>query len=146
MAERGNRSGRSRSGVSVTEAVIAIMLVASVLAVVYPAVTQSRYTVRRGRDYYVAASLCLATIEQARKQEYVLLPRMAESRRLVNDHGNYDSTGRFRRTIIVRVDTPAAGLTEVAVDMEIRDRRNGLFLDASEHMASLFTTYLKMRE
>jgi type II secretory pathway pseudopilin PulG len=145
MIETRNRSTVGRSGISVIEAVIAVMIVAMMLAAAYPAVTQAQYTVRRGRDHYLATALCLATIEQARKQEFTLLPRMAESQRLINEQGNYDGAGNFRRTIIVRPATPVEGLTEVSVDVEIRDRRTGLFRGETEHMASLFTTYLKVR-
>jgi hypothetical protein len=121
------------------------MIVATMLGAVYPAIMQSQHTVRRGRDHYVAAALCLAIIEQARKQDYVLLPKMVESQRQINDQGNYDRDGGFRRTVAVRPNTPSAGLTEVAVTIEIRDRRNGVFMGETERMSSLYTTYLKVR-
>jgi type II secretory pathway pseudopilin PulG len=144
-AEQGKRRSGGRSGISVVETVVAVMIVLMVLAVAMPLVTRLHFTVRRGRDHYVAVSLALATLELARKQDYELLPRMAELRRVVNDQGNYDSAGWFRRTVAVRTDTPSAGLTEVAVDIEIRDRRSGEFRGETEHAASLYTTYLKLR-
>lgn len=136
--------GRTR-GSFLIEAVIAVMMVATILAAMYPAIIQAKYSVRRSRDHYVATSICLATIEQARKHDYALLSKMAEAQRLVNDQGSYDSFGKFRRTVTVRTNTPAPGLTEVAVDVEVCDRRTGVFLGGREHMAMLYTTYLTIR-
>jgi len=145
MEETGYLPAGTRRGISIVEMVVAVAIVVVFLAVAYPVITRSHFLVRRGRDHYLAVAIGLASIEMARKQDYPLLPRLAESQRLVNDQGNYDGAGRFRRTITVRPDTPVRGVTEVVVDIDIRDRRSGQFLGETEHVALLYTTYLKVR-
>lgn len=139
---RGQMKKGGMRGVSVVEVLVALTLVAILLAGIYPLITQSHFSMRRGRDHYLAVSIGLATLEMARKHDYSLLPRMAEAQRLINDQGNYDSGGRFRRTIIVRPNTPLAGLTEMEVRIDIRDRRSGAFEGAAETLSMLYTTYL----
>ncbi len=137
----GCSQNAGRRGFGVAETVIALMIVAIGLASAMPLVIQAGYAVRRGRDHYVATTIALATLERARNLDVGLLPLLAETRRLVDDQGIPTEAGHFRRSVAVVASTPAQGLTQVTVTVEIMNRRRGGFCGEQQRVAMAYTTY-----
>ena len=130
-----------RTGTGLIETLIALMIVAIGLASAYPLVTQAGFAVRRGRDHYVATTIALATLEGARNVSRTQLPQLARSNVRVDDQGTEDADGRFRRTVTVQPDVPAAGLTLVTAVVEIIDHRRGGFHGEMQRVSMAFTDY-----
>lgn len=135
---------KARSGFSLTESVIALVIVALVLAGSYPLMTSTTRKLYQARDHYVATTICLAQIERARDMPYDQLHSALsnDSQVRVNETGSTDPTGRFRRTTTVMVNSPDSGLTLVTVTTEMMNRRTGLFSGEIESMSYIFTSYL----
>jgi len=104
-------------------------------------VTQAGYGVRRGRDHYVATTIALASLEGARKLSRAQLPELARENVRVDEQGTEDTDGRFRRTVTVQPDVPAAGLTQVTAIVEITDRMRGGFRGELQQVSMVFTDY-----
>ena len=103
--------------------------------------TQAGYGVRRGRDHYVATTIALASLEGARKLSRAQLPELARENVRVDEQGTEDTDGRFRRTVTVQPDVPAAGLTQVTAIVEITDRMRGGFRGELQQVSMVFTDY-----
>jgi type II secretory pathway pseudopilin PulG len=130
-----------RGGFGTVETMIALMVVAIGLASASPVITQASHAIRLGRDHYVATTIALATLEQARNLDVGLLPLLATTQRVVNDQGTPTSNGRFRRSVAVLPNVPSAGMTQVTVTVEIADRRHGGFLGAKQNTSMAYTSY-----
>jgi prepilin-type N-terminal cleavage/methylation domain-containing protein len=126
---------RLRHGMTLTEVVIATFLILLVMTSAYALI------IRSARRHYVAISLAKNRLERARNFLYNDLKLMAETNMTVNDNGNPDPDGRFRRTTDVNTNY-APGLTEVTVNVMIRNPHTGLFTPDHETIQTLFTEYL----
>ena len=133
---------RLRRGMTLTEVVISTAIILIVLASSYVLVVRAAELSRSARRHYIAISLAKNRIERARNFLYDDLKLMAESDLTVNDNGNPDPNGRFRRTTNVNTNF-AAGLTEVIVTVKIRNPHTGLFTPDNESIRTLFTEYLE---
>ena len=106
-------------GVSVVELMIAMALLMLIMMAVLPLVDQMMSRFQMARDHYVAASLAQGQIERARGASYFDLVSFQKPGTAVDDKGNVDPNGRFRRTTTVDKDSPSAGLTHMTVKMQI---------------------------
>lgn len=132
---------RLRRGMTLTEVVVATFLILLVMTSAYSLIIRSSELSRSARRHYIALSLAKNRLERARNFLYSDLKLMAETDLTVNDNGNPDPNGRFRRT--TSVDTNyAAGLTEMIVTVKIRNPHTGLFTTDNETIRTLFTEYL----
>ena len=116
---------RLKRGMTLTEVVIATALILTVMASSYVLIIQSAELSRSARRHYIAISLAKNRLERARNFLYNDLKLMAESDLTVNDNGNPDPAGRFRRTTVVDTNYAATqglsgDLTEVIVTVKIR--------------------------
>ena len=142
------RTGRRfKRGMTLTEVVIATGLILTVMASSYVLIIQSAELSRSARRHYIAISLAKNRLERARNFLYNDLKLMAETDLTVNDNGNPDPAGRFRRTTVVDTNYAAAHglsgyLTEVTVTVKIRNPHTGLFTPDNETIRTLFTEYL----
>jgi hypothetical protein len=132
---------RLRHGMTLTEVVVATFLILLVLSSSYVLIIKSSELSRSSRRHYIAISVAKNRLERARNFLYNDLKLMAETNLTVNDNGNPDPDGRFRRTTIVNTNY-APGLTEVTVDVKIRNPHTGLFTPDHEMIQTLFTEYL----
>ena len=126
---------------TLTEVVIASFLILLVMTSSYSLIIKSSELSRSARRHYVAISLAKNRLERARNFLYNDLKLMAETDLNVNDNGNPDPEGRFRRTTTVNTNY-APGLTEVIVTVKIRNPHTGLFTPDNETIRTLFTEYL----
>ena len=147
-------------GMTVVELMVAMALLVMILAAAFPMVDQMMSRFQMARDHYVAASLCQGRIERARGVPYSNLELFRETDAQVDDYGNAATpAGRFRRTTVVTVNTPATNMTlmRVRTDICICSRwgwrkvfhpvKSGnltcRFTDEHEEMSFLFTEYLE---
>ena len=147
-------------GMTVVELMVAMALLVMILAAAFPTVDQMMSRFQMARDHYVAASLCQGRIERARGVPYSNLELFRETDAQVDDYGNAATPdGRFRRTTVVTVNTPATNMTlmRVRTDICICSRwgwrkvfhpvKSGKFIcrftDECEEMSFLFTEYLE---
>ncbi|MBM4163350.1 MAG: hypothetical protein FJ222_02765 [Lentisphaerae bacterium] len=130
-----------RAGFGTIETMIALMVVLIGLASASPVITQASHAIRLGRDHYVATTIALATLEQARNLDVGLLPLLAVTGRVVNDQGLPTADGHFRRSVVVQQNVPSAGMTQVTVTVEIADRRRGGFIGAQQNTMMAYTSY-----
>ena len=126
---------------TLTEVVIASFLILLVMTSSYSLIIKSSELSRSARSHYIAISLAKNRLERARNFLYNDLKLMAETDLNVNDNGNPDPEGRFRRTTTVNTNY-APGLTEVIVTVKIRNPHTGLFTPDNETIRTLFTEYL----
>lgn len=66
-------------------------------------------------DYYNATCLARNRIQRAKSVDFSSLSLIAESNKAIDAFGNYDSVGRFSRTVIV--SNLAADKTEIVVQI-----------------------------
>jgi hypothetical protein len=126
---------------TLTEVVIATFLILLVMTSSYSLIVKSAELSRSARRHYIAISIAKNRLERARNFLYNDLKLMAETDLNVNDNGNPDPNGRFRRTTTVNTNF-APGLTEVTIVVKIRNPHTGLFTPDNETIRSLFTEYL----
>jgi type II secretory pathway pseudopilin PulG len=146
-----------KHGITVLEMTIGIGILALIFSAAFPLVDAMISRFQMARDHYVAASLCQGRIERARGVPYSDIASMAENGVTIDDFGNTHPDGRFRRTTVVRPDTPTAGLTTMMVRTQIcicsrrgwrkafhpvkTGKRICEFTDECEQMSFIFTEY-----
>ena len=139
---------RLRRGMTITEVVVATFLILGVMTSSYLLIIKSSELSRSARRHYIAISLAKNRLERARNFLYDDLKLMAETDLTVDDNGNPDPKGWFRRTTSVDTNYAAAhgmasALTEVIVTVKIRNPHTGLFTPDNESIRTLFTEYLQ---
>jgi len=148
-----------KRGMTVLDLTVATGVLAVVMSAAFPLVDAMVSRFQMARDHYVAATLCQGRVERARGVPYSDIALMAEKGSTVDDFGNALPLGRFRRTTVVRRDTPSAGLTTMTVRTQIcicsrwgwrkhfHPLRTGAhickFTEESEQMSFIFTEYKK---
>lgn len=133
--------GSAKSGFTLTEAVISMVLLAMVITGSYAVVTQSSAMILAARNHYVAINIARARFERIRNFAYDQLTTLAETNLVVDDSGNASPNGFFRRTTTIQTNYQP-GLTKIEVRTDIRDTRTLLFMSENESVACLFTEYL----
>lgn len=130
-----------KSGFTLMEAIISIVLLAIVIAGSYSLVLRSANSIYSARNHYLAVNISKARIERARNFAYSELYLLGESQVLVDDCGNPLTDGPYRRSTTVNTNYQV-GLTSIAVTTEIRDLKTKTFKNDSETVTGLFTEYL----
>lgn len=133
---------RMRHGMTLVEVVVSTFLIVMVMSGAYLLIIQSSELSRSSRRHYIAISLAKNRLERARNFLYNDLKLMAETDLTVNDNGNPDPDGRFRRTTTVNTNYSET-LTEVIVTVKIRNPHTGLFTPDNETIRTLLTEYLE---
>lgn len=153
-------NGSRRTGMTVLELLVAMGVFAVIMTAAFPLVDQMMGRFQMARDHYVAASICQGRVEHARTALYAALNLLEEADMRVDDYGNVsEPNGRFRRTTTVTVDAPVAGMTTLAVKVDIcicsrwgwrkhmHPLRTGSwvcrFTEEHEEMSAYFTEYKK---
>jgi prepilin-type N-terminal cleavage/methylation domain-containing protein len=130
-----------KSGFSVVEVVVTLVLMAMVMGGAYLVISRAAELSRAARNHYVAATLCKNRLERARNFDYQDLHLMAETDLVVDDNGAPSSKGFFARTTTINTNI-APGLTEVKVTVKVKNKKTGGFGPGKEELSTLFTEYL----
>lgn len=134
---------RCKSGFSIMESVISMMLLAIVLTGSYSLIVRSASAIRSARNHYIAVNISKARVERARNFAYNELYLLGESLVVVDESGNPISGGSYRRTTTVNTNYQP-NLTQITVETEVRDRLSNTFKGESESVSGLFTEYITL--
>jgi prepilin-type N-terminal cleavage/methylation domain-containing protein len=138
MTKNSQRS-RKRRGFTLIEALIGIMIMAMVMGGAYALMVQAMQMSRKARDHYVAINICKNRLERARNFQYSDLRFLSENTLVVDENGNPNTAGNYRRTTTVNTNY-SANLTQMTVTCQIRDYRSGTW-GPVETVSSLYTKY-----
>ena len=145
---------------SILEMTFASAIFMMVIVSVIPLIDGMVGRFQMARDHYVATSICQSRIERARMTPFNDLRLFTEATNnpsYLNDVGEVDPNGRFKRITTVSTNTPAAGLTTMTVATHIclcsrygwrknyhpiRSRSFSCkFTDEKEDLSYIFTSY-----
>lgn len=120
-----------------TEVLVALLVLLIFMLSAYQAVLSALWMNQQARDHYVAINLANNRLERARNLQYATLGSLAENQ-LVMDADSAPNTfgGMFRRTTTVNTNY-GVNLTEIVVQVDIRNRKTGQFSGVSEAVASV---------
>ena len=131
--------GTQRDGMTLVEAVVAVLVLSIGLAGACALVVQANKTATMARDHYVAVNIGKNRLERARTFEFDDLYLLEETNVVVDWNGDSDPDGYYRRsTVVTNVST---NLIELIVTTEIRNRKTTDFDGEQEVMRSLYTEY-----
>jgi len=113
---------RRNKGMTLLEMTIAGAIFMVVIMSVIPLVDGMVGRFQMARDHYVATTICQSRVERARMTPFSDLGLFNEpltQPSYLNDFGEIEPNGRFRRTTLVSTNTPSAGLTTMTVSTHI---------------------------
>jgi type II secretory pathway pseudopilin PulG len=151
------KANNTQRGISLLEMTFASAIFMVVIVSVIPLIDGMVGRFQMARDHYVATSICQSRVERARMVPYSDLRLFAESQSFLNDVGDNDPNGRFKRVTTVSTNSPAAGLTTMTVSTYIclcsrygwRKSFHPIysrsftckFTDEKEQLSYIYTTY-----
>ena len=119
-----------RSGVTIVETLMAVMVFAICISGICKLVLITRESSDRARSHYNAVNIGKNRLEKARVFPFTQLDQFAENQVVVDGGGGPSANGEFRRT--TAVSNVTASLKELAVTVEIRNRVTRSFGGVSE--------------
>jgi type II secretory pathway pseudopilin PulG len=153
-------TNNTQRGMSLIEMTFASAIFMIVIISVIPLIDGMVGRFQMARDHYVATSICQSRIERARMTPFSDLRLFIESTNnpsYLNDVGEVDPDGRFKRITMVATNTPATGLATMTVSTyiclcsrhgwrkayhPIRSRSfTCKFTDEKEELSYIYTTY-----
>jgi type II secretory pathway pseudopilin PulG len=111
-----------KKGMTLMEMMVSITILMLVILCVFPLIDGMVGRFQMARDHYVATSLSQSRIERARMASYGDLNLFVESATqptYLNDLGEIEPGGRFKRTTLITTNSPSAGLTTMQVSTYI---------------------------
>jgi len=152
----------NKKGMSLLEMTFAGAILMVVIISVIPLIDGMVGRFQMARDHYIATSLCQSRIERARMiplGDLNLLEEPVNRPAYLNDMGEIEPGGRFKRTTLVTTNSPSAGLSTMNVTTyicicsrygwrkafhPIRSRSFSCrFTDEKEELNYIFTQYNK---
>ena len=152
----------NKKGMSLLEMTFAGAILMVVIISVIPLIDGMVGRFQMARDHYIATSLCQSRIERARMipiGDLKLLEEPVNRPAYLNDMGEIEPGGRFKRTTLVSTNSPSAGLSTMTVTTyicicsrygwrkafhPIRSRSFSCrFTDEKEELNYIFTQYNK---
>jgi type II secretory pathway pseudopilin PulG len=154
------KTNTTQRGMSLLEMTFASAIFMIVIVSVIPLIDGMVGRFQMARDHYVATSICQSRIERARMTPFSDLRLFIESTNnpsFLNDVGDKDPDGRFKRITMVATNSPAAGLSTMTVSTYIclcsrygwRKSFHPIqsssfkckFTDEKEELSYIYTTY-----
>lgn len=129
----------NRSGLSIVEVLVALVLFALFLAGASKALLSNRALADITREHYTAVNIAKNRTELARTFDFNTLPEFSEDQQLVDLSGEPldGDTGRYRRTTVVALTNNVAELT---VTVEIRNHKT-LEFEGSQEQIKTFIAF-----
>ncbi|TAN38164.1 MAG: hypothetical protein EPN23_03095 [Verrucomicrobia bacterium] len=125
-----------QKGFTLTDVMVAAFVLAVFIAGAYKLVTGALWINRTARDHYVAINLASSRLERARVLLYSDYSKLAENQLVMDANGTPNANGEFRRTTTVNTSY-GANLTEIFVQVDIRNHRSSQFDGPNEQLASV---------
>ena len=132
---------KARRGVSIIEAVIALMIFAMCIGGFCAIIMQARQLSDQARDHYTAVNMARSRFERARSFEFDQLHLFAEAGVVMNQYSIPDNEGNFERITTVTNLNPR--LAQMTVEVRIRDRRTRRFDTDGETLKMYFADYVE---
>ncbi len=126
----------AQAGFTLTEVMVAVLVLALFIIGCYTAVTGALWMNQTARDHYVAVQLANARLERARNIQYASLSQLVENNVVIDAMGTPSLNGQFRRTTTINPNY-GSNLTEFVIQVDIRNRKTGLFGSVNETIASV---------
>jgi hypothetical protein len=132
-----------KKGITIVETVVALMIFMLCIGGFCAIVMQSRQLSDQARDHYTAVNLARSRFERARTFAFDQLDLFSESGTIVDNWGNPNAKGNFRRSTVV--SNVNDRLTEMSVTIEVRDRVTRQFV-ANDTLKMYFADYIEVPE
>ena len=145
-AVRGDRAGRRRTweGMTVLETVIAIFLLSMFIAGMMGVLLAVREASDRARWHYAAINVAKNRLERIQTFEFTQLSFFTEANTRVDNNGQPNGDGRFRRT--TTFGPVKTNLVEVAISVEIMDPLSLTFEGEKESVKSYVANITRIME
>jgi hypothetical protein len=131
---------KSKAGIALVEAIVAVAVFAFFITSACKMLVMHRKMSDGARNHYTAINIAKNRMELVRTFDFGQTGDFIEDKVVVNDNGQPDQWGDFRRTTqFSMVDT---NLLELAVTVEIRDRKTLAFEGDGQHLTTFFAEYL----
>jgi hypothetical protein len=134
----------SKSGLTLVETIVSLALFALFIGGVCGLLNLVRELSDNARDHYMAANLAKNRIERAKEFGYENVPLFVESNVRLDEEGEPDTDGRFRRTTAVTMPSP--NLYQLVVTVDILDRRSLSFDGEQETVETYITDMVSVSE
>jgi len=143
-AREAHTRSKGCDGLTLVEAVVALMIFALCIAGFCGASVCFRELSDRARTHYTAVNIAKNRLERAKTAEFSQLHLFEESQTRVDYLGSTDASGDYRRT--TSVSNATEGLTEVVVTVEIKDRVTLGFDRESETVGTYIADFEEVEE
>ncbi len=140
QANRALEKSSKRAGISLIETVVALTILAVFVTGAAKIIIASQKLSDKAREHYAAINIAKSRIELVRTFEFGQVDNFLEDKVLVNASGAPDVNGNFRRT--TTVSEVSSNLLEMAVTVEIRNRKKLAFTGEREQLRTFFAEYL----
>jgi prepilin-type N-terminal cleavage/methylation domain-containing protein len=138
VAELG--AGKLRRGVTLIESVVSLSLFAVFMSSTCSLIVVTKQTCDRARMRYHAVNIAKNRIERVAAFEFDQMSLCVQGGIVVDGTGGIDANGDYRLTTAVTPVGP--GLSQVAVTVQIRNRRTMLF-DGEEQVITSYLSDLR---
>ena len=123
---------------------MAVAVLATVISGLCGLILQGKELSSVSRSRYKAVVLARNQIEKARNTDFDLISGLAESEVVVNQFGEVDADGNFRRTTTVR--DVSSNLLEILVRVDVKNRRTLAFSVYGEELKTYIALYKEPEE
>jgi hypothetical protein len=131
---------RRCAGSSIVESLMALIVFALFIAGASRMMVNHRQMSDMARGHYTAVNIAKNRLELVRSFQFGQVSNFLENKVLVDASGLPDPEGSYRRT--TEVASQSGNLLELAVTVEIRNRKTMGFEGANEHLTTFFAEYL----
>ncbi|MFC1467376.1 hypothetical protein ACFLQY_01600 [Verrucomicrobiota bacterium] len=135
MRKRNN----NKAGTTILEVLMAVTVLSVVISGLCGLVLHGRELSSVARSRYKATVLARNRIEKARNTDFELIYGLAEKDVVVNEFGEVDSGGYFRRT--TTVTDVSSILLEILVRVDVKNRRTLDFTVQGEELQTYIAHY-----
>lgn len=131
---------KSRAGIALVESLVALTLLAVFLAGATKILLSHHEMSDMARAHYTAINIAKNRMELVRTFDFGQVDDFLEDKVIVDSSGTPSTLGNYRRS--TQVSSVSANLLELAVVVEIRDRKNLSFNGKQEYLTTYFAQYL----
>ncbi len=127
QARHSIRRGKRNGGFTLTEVMVASMILTLFLGGFLTSVIMAMRTLDMSIHHYVASSIARNRIQRARSFDYDSLTLLEESETRIDRFGNTDASGTFRRSTSIDTNTVTAPYTvhiQVGVRFPVKPGNN----------------------
>ncbi len=133
-----------RAGIAMVEALVALVLFALFITGAARVLLAHRQMTDMARAHYIAINIAKNRLELVRSFDHDQRIDFVEDNLLINAAGQPDASGNYRRsTTFTEV---SSNIIEVAISVDIRDRKTLEFEGRTETLNSFFALYLERPE